>query len=68
MHFRRPSRCPLCCFQVPFTCEDKFNAIGAKYTAGAAWNSTVAVDGKLVTGQNPQSAKAVAEAVIAAVA
>ena len=56
------------CLQVPLTCEDKFNAIGAKYTAGAAWGSHVAVDGQLVTGQNPASAKAVAEAVIAAVA
>ena len=52
--------------QVPFTCEDKFNAVGAKYTAGPAWGPHIAVDGKLVTGQNPASAKPVAEAVVAA--
>ena len=51
---------------MPFTCEDKFNAVGAKYTAGPAWGPHIAVDGKLVTGQNPASAKPVAEAVVAA--
>lgn len=48
---------------VPFTCEDKLTEVGAKYNAGEAWASTVRTAERLVTGQNPASAKAAAEAV-----
>lgn len=51
---------------MPFTCQDKFLERGALYKEGPAWSATVAVDGKLITGQNPPSAGATAEAVIAA--
>mmetsp|Transcript_59453 Transcript_59453/g.94403 ORF Transcript_59453/g.94403 Transcript_59453/m.94403 type:complete len:301 (-) Transcript_59453:204-1106(-) len=44
--------------------EDKLKELGGEYKAGADWSSTVAVAGKLVTGQNPQSSVACAEAVI----
>jgi len=44
--------------------EDKFKELEGVYKAGADWSSTVAVAGKLVTGQNPQSSVACAEAVI----
>ena len=51
---------------MPFTCQDKFTERGAKFKEGAAWSATVAVDGKLITGQNPMAAKGTAEAVVAA--
>jgi putative intracellular protease/amidase len=51
---------------VPFTCEDKFKEVGATYTKGGVFQAHVAVAGKLITGQNPPSAKPTAEAVIAA--
>mmetsp|Transcript_50871 Transcript_50871/g.65140 ORF Transcript_50871/g.65140 Transcript_50871/m.65140 type:complete len:235 (+) Transcript_50871:71-775(+) len=54
--------------KIPFTCEDRFNERGAKYTQGGVFEAHVAVDGKLITGQNPPSAKPTAEAVIAALA
>jgi putative intracellular protease/amidase len=50
---------------VPFTCQDKFLERGALYKEGPAWSATVAVDGKLITGQNPSAAGATAQAIIA---
>jgi putative intracellular protease/amidase len=44
--------------------EDKFKELEGVYTAAADWTSNVKVAGKLVTGQNPQSSVACAEAVI----
>ena len=41
---------------------------GAKYSKGDPWTSHVVVSGNLVTGQNPQSAEAFAEAVVKALA
>jgi putative intracellular protease/amidase len=49
---------------VPFLLETRFKEQGAKYEKGPDWNSKVCVDGKLVTGQNPQSSDACAEGVI----
>ena len=49
---------------VPFLIESKFKELGAKFQAGADWGSNVAVDGLLVTGQNPQSSEAAAAKVI----
>lgn len=54
--------------KIPFTCEDIMKERGAKYTQGGVFEAHVAVDGKLITGQNPPSAKATAEAIIAALA
>lgn len=51
---------------VPKTCEDAFKDAGAKYDSTKPWGVHVAVAGKLITGQNPASAKATAEAVVAA--
>jgi len=45
--------------------EDKFKELGANYVAGDDWSSTVKVAGKLITGQNPQSSAACADAVLA---
>jgi len=44
--------------------EDKFIALEGKYSKGDDWTSKVCVAGNLVTGQNPQSSKALAEACI----
>lgn len=49
---------------VPFLVEDMLIANGGIYSKGADWASHVVVDGKLVTGQNPASSKAAAEALL----
>ena len=49
---------------VPFSVEDKLGELGGKYTKADDWNSKVCVDGKLLTGQNPQSSEALAKAVL----
>lgn len=48
---------------VPFLLEDKLKARGGVYEKSAPWQSHVTVDQRLITGQNPQSAKAVGQAV-----
>ena len=49
---------------VPFLVEDMLKANGGVYTRGADWQSYVVTDGKLVTGQNPASSEAGAEALL----
>jgi putative intracellular protease/amidase len=49
---------------VPFLIESRFKEQGALFEKGSDWTSNVSVDGKLVTGQNPQSSEACAMAVI----
>jgi putative intracellular protease/amidase len=49
---------------VPFELEDALKNRGVKYSAAAPWQAYVVTDGRLVTGQNPASAKGVAESVI----
>jgi len=44
--------------------EDKFKELGATYSAGDDWGSNVKIAGNLITGQNPQSSVACAEAVL----
>jgi putative intracellular protease/amidase len=44
--------------------EDRLRDSGADYSAGPAWGSHVVVDGNLITGQNPGSADAAAEAIL----
>jgi putative intracellular protease/amidase len=52
----------------PWLLEDRLRAAGARFEAGAPWSSTVVVDGRLITGQNPQSAEAVVKALLSALA
>ncbi|WP_233512770.1 type 1 glutamine amidotransferase domain-containing protein, partial [Micromonospora deserti] len=49
---------------VPFLLADRLTAAGARHIPGPSWTEQVIVDGRLVTGQNPQSARALAEAVV----
>ncbi len=48
---------------VPFLLSSTLAQRGAEMQAGVEWTCTVAVDGMLVTGQNPQSATGVGEAI-----
>ena len=50
---------------VPFLLQDKLIERGAIHVYGEAWEENVIVDGRLVTGQNPASAKKAAQVVIA---
>jgi len=50
---------------VPFLIEDEFQKLGGQYEKGEDWASFVIEDGKLVTGQNPASSEAAAEALLA---
>lgn len=50
---------------VPFLLEDKLKERGGIYEKSGPWQQHVVVDQRLITGQNPQSAKAVGEAVLA---
>jgi putative intracellular protease/amidase len=51
---------------VPFLVEDMLQAEGGRYTKAADWQPHVAIDGLLITGQNPASSEPVAEALLAA--
>tara|TARA_R110002020_G_scaffold97708_1_gene233106 strand:+ start:23394 stop:24191 length:798 start_codon:yes stop_codon:yes gene_type:complete len=50
---------------VPFLLETALTEQGAKFHAAATWSAHSIADGNLVTGQNPASAKGVAEKMIA---
>ncbi|MFT3947826.1 MAG: type 1 glutamine amidotransferase domain-containing protein [Agriterribacter sp.] len=50
---------------VPFLLESKLIERGAKFEKSGLWQPHVTVDQRVVTGQNPQSAKGVGEAVLA---
>ncbi len=52
---------------VPFSLEDKMKELGAEFECGPDWSEHIVIDGKLITGQNPQSSRAVAEAVASAI-
>lgn len=49
---------------VPLSVEDMLVANGAIYTKGDDWASYIKTDGKLITGQNPASSAAVAQALL----
>ncbi|WP_296143678.1 type 1 glutamine amidotransferase domain-containing protein [uncultured Flavobacterium sp.] len=49
---------------VPFALETKLIERGAKFEKSGLWQEHVTVDGRLITGQNPQSAKGVGEAIL----
>lgn len=49
---------------VPFRLESALRERGAIFAAGGLWQENAVIDERLVTGQNPASAKRTAEAVI----
>src|SRR6266481_4250679 len=49
---------------VPFLVEDELKRLGGLYEKAADWASFVITDGRLVTGQNPASSRAGAEALL----
>ncbi|KAF8320729.1 class I glutamine amidotransferase-like protein [Clavulina sp. PMI_390] len=52
---------------IPFLLEDRLVELGGRFTKAAKpWGAHVVVDGNLITGQNPASAKGVGEAIKAA--
>lgn len=50
---------------VPFLLESKLRELGADFTHAGKFEACVAVDGNLVTGQNPPSCAGVAEKIVA---
>ena len=50
---------------VPFSLEDRIEREGAEFVGGENFAATVIVEGQLITGQNPASARGVAEEMIA---
>jgi len=53
---------------VPFTCEDRIKENGGTHKAAGVFGNCVAISGnggRLITGQNPPSAKATADAIVA---
>jgi putative intracellular protease/amidase len=50
--------------KMPFLLESRLRELGAEVVTAANWQDNVVVDGRLVTGQNPQSSASAAEAVI----
>lgn len=52
---------------VPYSLQDQLTKLGADYQVGSEpFAAHVVTDGRLITGQNPASARGVAEAVVAA--
>lgn len=49
---------------VPFMLESKLRQLGACFNEAAPWTENVVIDENLVTGQNPESSKKLAETVI----
>jgi putative intracellular protease/amidase len=49
---------------VPFLVEDELKRVGGLYEKAADWQSFAIVDGRLVTGQNPASSTAAAQALL----
>ncbi len=52
---------------VPFLVEDELKRLGAYFEKAPNWQSFVIVDGRLITGQNPASSTAGAQALLKAV-
>ncbi|KSU84253.1 Putative intracellular protease/amidase [Fictibacillus enclensis] len=50
--------------EVPFLLETRLRELGAEFVKGENWADFAVADGKLVTGQNPQSSLSVAKKVI----
>lgn len=56
------------CEVVPYLLETRLQQMGGRYERGPVWESFAVRDGRLITGQNPASSRAVAEQVLAALA
>mmetsp|Transcript_3253 Transcript_3253/g.6346 ORF Transcript_3253/g.6346 Transcript_3253/m.6346 type:complete len:224 (+) Transcript_3253:70-741(+) len=54
--------------KVPFLLEAKLKELGCEYVPGSPWSETAVRDGKLVTGQNPQSSVKAAKLCLEAMA
>jgi putative intracellular protease/amidase len=52
---------------VPFLVEDELKRLGGLYEKAPDWQSFAVVDGRLITGQNPASSTAAAQALLALV-
>ncbi|CAE7179503.1 unnamed protein product [Rhizoctonia solani] len=52
--------------EIPFLLETRIKELGGKYTKAKDWDPNVVVDGHVITGQNPASAKGVGEAILKA--
>lgn len=48
----------------PGTCQEAMTAVGGIFKPAGPWASNVVIDGNLFTGQNPQSAGDLAQAII----
>ena len=51
---------------MPFLLEDRLRSLGCHFIAADNWQEHVEIDGKLITGQNPQSSRATAQALVQA--
>ena len=49
---------------VPYSLEDKLKERGATIDKAGMWQDKVSVDNRVITGQNPQSAKSVGKAIL----
>ncbi|MDR2235511.1 MAG: type 1 glutamine amidotransferase domain-containing protein [Chryseobacterium sp.] len=49
---------------VPFLLEDQLKKRGAKFEKSGLWQNHTVADRRVITGQNPQSAKSVGEAIL----
>jgi putative intracellular protease/amidase len=49
---------------IPFLLESRLRAQGAQFIAKPEWSDHVEVDGRLITGQNPQSTRRIAQTLI----
>lgn len=50
--------------KMPFLLESRLHSLGATFVAKPKWSDHVQIDGKLITGQNPQSSQSTAKAVL----
>ncbi len=53
---------------VPFLVEDELKRLGGQFEQAPNWQSFVVIDGRLITGQNPASSTAAAQALLKALA
>jgi putative intracellular protease/amidase len=49
---------------VPFLVEDELKRLGGLYEKAVDWQSLAIVDGRLITGHNPASSTAAAQALL----
>ncbi|EFJ06127.1 hypothetical protein SELMODRAFT_183226 [Selaginella moellendorffii] len=52
--------------KVPYLLEDKLKKLGGRYESGSDWTPYAVADGRLITGQNPQSSLKTAQLVVEA--